>query len=758
MELAHSLLLNEEALAQIAEAKRPVFIFEWLRFLDKVLVAANKVDVKEKQKKLVEQLTELISSSSGPPTRKLLAKNLATLYSIGDTFTVFQTLDKCNDVVRSKDDTSSYLPTKLTAVACIGAFYEKMGRMLGSSFPETVSNLLKALKNAESQGRSEILLSLQKILNGLGGAAASCHRDIYKNARSGLTDRSMAVRCAVGKCLLELQKESVFMWTTELENLATLCFKALEGSNYGVRVAVSKLLGTVMATALTPKQAAVMRQNVKRANLEEVLELLATGFLRGGSGFLRSGGEMLKGGGSVSREVRVGVTQAYVVFVTTLGGQWLERNFATFLTHVLELISHPRATQSHVEAVYSRRCVSFILRATVGSILGEKAQIAAAKEVCQAIAKQMKTVESVVNDANNDKSGAADVSASQHVMVCALQELGSLVQSLSATASPLLQEPAIGLLETVTSVLLHPSMAARLGAAWCMRCIAVALPYQLTPLMDSCAERINSLKTSPEAVTGYSFAMAALLGSVHQCPLGIPHAKGKMVVSIAEDLLRTASQNSRLSLQRTQAGWLLLGALMSLGPSVVRYHLPKMLLLWRNVFPRSLKELEAEKARGDSFTWQVTLEGRAGALCAMRCFVAHCPELLTEDVIRRLMTPIECAMLMLSHIPSVIKAYGAQLKASAAMVRLRLYDILALLPPKTYEGSFNALLRELVAEFTLTDNSANTTTSLLRSLCHCDDSVLLGSWLQETDHKSIEDQVSSERAYVPNNLFCILLH
>lgn len=111
-----------------------------------------------------------------------------------------------------------------------------------------------------------------------------------------------------------------------------------------------------------------------------------------------------------------------------------------------------------------------------------------------------------------------------------------------------------------------------------------------------------------------------------------------------------------------------------------------MLLLWRNVFPRSQKELEAEKARGDNFTWQVTLEGRAGALCgketppclplqvhavlidtiltyypvlfcvffffwsvAMRSFVAHCPELLTEDVIRRLMTPIECAMTMMSQ-------------------------------------------------------------------------------------------------------------
>jgi hypothetical protein len=33
-----------------------------------------------------------------------------------------------------------------------------------------------------------------------------------------------------------------------------------------------------------------------------------------------------------------------------------------------------------------------MLRATVGSLLGEKAQIAAAKEICQAIGKQMKAV------------------------------------------------------------------------------------------------------------------------------------------------------------------------------------------------------------------------------------------------------------------------------------------------------------------------------------------------------------------------------
>lgn len=38
-----------------------------------------------------------------------------------------------------------------------------------------------------------------------------------------------------------------------------------------------------------------------------------------------------------------------------------------------------------------------------------------------------------------------------------------------------------------------------------------------------------------------------------------------MIFNVAEDLLRSASQNSRLSLQRTQAGWLMIGSVMTLG-------------------------------------------------------------------------------------------------------------------------------------------------------------------------------------------------
>lgn len=745
MELAHSLLLNEEAFKKIPENKRPVFVFEWLRFLDKVLSAAQKSDIKEKQKKLVEQLINQISESPGPPTRKLLARNLATLFVVGDSFDLFETIGKCNDIIKNKDDSPSFLPTKLAAIACLGAMYEKLGRMTGRSFEDTVQTLIKSLKNAESQGRSEIMLTLEKVIGGLGSAGGGIYKDIYKACKQCMTDRSMAVRYAAAKCMMQLVKEAQFLYTTELETVTSLCFRALDGSNYDARCAIGKLLGELLFAAQSVKTPV---GKAKLVNVEDVLNLLASGFLKGGIGFLKSSaaGEMIKGSSKeINREIRVGITHAYIEFVKSMGGLWLERNISLFLNHILDLVANPKATPTHVDAVYARKCVLFIMRCSIGGLLGEKAQIAAAKEICQIIIKQMNAVGEAAVDTGNDAKSLS-ILGGQHVLVCALHELGSLVLRLGTSASPLVAEPATGIIEPVVSVLIHPSPASRLSASWCLGCIARALPSQLTPLLDRCVERMDKLKTSPEAVSGYSSAIAALLGGVYQCPLGIPHAKGKQLFTLAEELLRTASQNSRLSLQRTQSGWLLFGALMTLGTPVVKNHLPRMLLLWRNAFPRSTKELESEKIRGDSFTWQVTLEARAGALGAMYSFLLHCRELVTEDVIRRLLAPLECALLMFSHIPGVIKQYGSHLKASAAMVRLRVYDVLSLLPPETFEATYTVLLRELVAEFTLTDNPANTTTSLLRSLCHVDDSVILGSWLQETDHKAIEDQLQPNSA------------
>ncbi|KAJ8926889.1 hypothetical protein NQ314_020740, partial [Rhamnusium bicolor] len=662
MELSHSLTLNEEALAQIGEAKRPVFIFEWLRFLDKVLVAAQKNDIKGCQKQLVQQLMNHIQESPGPPTRKLIARCLATLFSVGDTFLLFDTVNKCNDILKNKDDSPSFLPTRLAAICCVGTMYEKLGRMMGRSYEETVHILIRSLRSAESQTRIEIMLTLEKVCAGMGSAISNVHKDIYKAARHCLIDRVMAVRCAATRCLLEMLNHAPFLYTTELESLATLCFRAFDGSNYEVRCAVAKLL------------AQQQQKGIKLVSLDEALGILMSGFLRGGVGFF-------------------------------------ERNW--------------RNNQG-----------------VFGKMLGEKAQTSACKEIAQIIVKEMNSIDF---NPENAKEFNQETLFSQHLLVCALQEIGSLVLSLGTTAHDLITDQSLNLIDVTVSVLIHPCQAARLAAAWCLRCICVAVPSQISPLIDRCVNGIEQYRTSPEAISGYSAALAAVLGGVKLSPLGVPHMKGKIIFNTAEELLRSASQNSRLSLNRTHAGWLLIGAIMTLGIPVVRGLLPRMLLLWRNSFPRSAKELESEKARGDVFTWQVTLEGRAGALSAMHSFLQNCPELVNEDTNRRLLTPIESALAMLTNISGILKTYGQQLKAPAAMVRLRLCETLLLLHPQCYENSYTHLLRMLVAEFTLTENPANTTTSQLRTVCHADDSVILGTWLQETDHRTIEDQMEPNR-------------
>lgn len=208
----------------------------------------------------------------------------------------------------------------------------------------------------------------------------------------------------------------------------------------------------------------------------------------------------------------------------------MSKNIGLILTHVLELLSNPKATNTHVDAVYSRRCVSFILRAVLGRLLDDSTQIEAAKEICTLITKKMNLVNNIIHSYtdNNGPSGVQgmeEVINTQHVLICALQELGSLIQGLGTSAFSLVSENVI---DHVVSVLLHPAPAAQLAAAWCLRCVTVAVPSQLTPTIDRCVDRINALKASGEAVGGYTHALAALIGGVHQCPLGIPHAKGKV--------------------------------------------------------------------------------------------------------------------------------------------------------------------------------------------------------------------------------------
>ena len=375
--------------------------------------------------------------------------------------------------------------------------------------------------------------------------------------------------------------------------------------------------------------------------------------------------------------------------VQQLGPAWLERYLTVVLQHLLDLAAQSRAAHTRVDAVYSRRCIAFVLRSLLGKMLGEKQQCAACKELATIINKHMNSIDP--NPENAKDSSTQETVFSQHLLVCALQELGSLVKSLGSSASALLADQGAGVIDCAIAVLLHPSQAARLAAAWSLQSMATAVPWHFTLLIDKylmisspvdslpsrvyfldrCVDALENLRSTPNAVAGYSAALAALIGGVSSSPLAMPHneARGEIVFDTAEELLRSASQNNRLDTQRTQAGWLLIGAVMTLGNflhnfflgmlsylervpgvSVVSSLVPRMLLLWRNSFPRSAKELESEKARGDAFTWHVALEGRAGALSSICSFLRHCPQLASGvDLTKRLMELLDAAVSMLTR-------------------------------------------------------------------------------------------------------------
>jgi len=120
---------------------------------------------------------------------------------------------------------------------------------------------------------------------------------------------------------------------------------------------------------------------------------------------------------------------------------------------------------------------------------------------------------------------SSNIEYHQHILICALQELGLLLQSFGTSTFLLLQDNCHGLIDTLFLVILNPSYSVRLSVAWCFRSIGIALPSFMTPLIDKCFEKMNDLAKqstsyNTDAMSGVALALQALLGAVHQCPLG----------------------------------------------------------------------------------------------------------------------------------------------------------------------------------------------------------------------------------------------
>jgi hypothetical protein len=265
-------------------------------YLDKHLPNTSKKEIKDSQQIIIAQLLNFFNAFPGPPIRHLIAKNISTLFSIGDIIALYGTIEKCNELLKSKEhETQMQQMSKLCALNVIGALYEKLGRMV-PSYDETVQILLKYLKSADSQVRIEIVQTFERIVYGLGTAGQSLHKDIYKQLKQLVQDRVLAVRCASIKCLCEMIKHSTFLYSPSLASSSTLAagsgsnstsaflssssvaheletnvqlgFKALDNSNYEVRCCVAIYLAQLIYYSINQlqQQQLLLQQQQQMAN------------------------------------------------------------------------------------------------------------------------------------------------------------------------------------------------------------------------------------------------------------------------------------------------------------------------------------------------------------------------------------------------------------------------------------------------------------------------------------------------------------
>jgi len=110
---------------------------------------------------LVEQAKELTADEYNT----ILIKRQLSLFYIGNRELMRENCNAIHRYFSSMQDakrTNQTFPFR-AAICCVGYMYEKLGRMMGRSYEETVQILCKALKSAESQTRMEIMLTFEKV-------------------------------------------------------------------------------------------------------------------------------------------------------------------------------------------------------------------------------------------------------------------------------------------------------------------------------------------------------------------------------------------------------------------------------------------------------------------------------------------------------------------------------------------------------------------------------------------------------------------
>lgn len=609
-----------------------------------------------------KELLQIVNLPSPAPTRVIrnnIGRCFAAIFEKGNRKLLYESI---NDLVailsagKEKD-----LRAKHAAIHCLGTIFEAAGDSAISLSSLACTAILRMLKSASNHAglRSAVYRALGRVVRGIGDSFdETIAREAWKSARNAApNDKSLLVQTSACWCLEQfVRSSSYFDNSNDFEKLQAVFWRTIDSSCVTVRHAAASFMAATLVKSFSnsPKREPVSKSKKKKSkktvgteepeeendrpsspaplkpitsvsySLIEIMKQLSTTYCRP----------------AVSNRGRAAIAVCYKIILTSLGESVVEAHYGEIAQHLfVDLLSHQSLIYHRYRNLMTRKFVRIILEDVVGGMIGETAQLNAARFLMNEIIKDY------------PQAIKERPEPSKQALTGALSALSALITKLDAAVSILAESCREALLQ----VLQHPSYTVQVHASRCMRAFVVACPQQLLPTVTICMNSVNrelSLlsgpRHSPRRCVGYANGLAATLSTSSQHPLYGSVDVYSRVLSQATNLLKSSSNSDlRISSTQIQVAWIMIGGLMSLGPNFVKIHLPQLLLLWKNALPQPLPNMGQRNMLELSFLSHV----RECALGSVLAFLHYNSKLLTSDVSKRLAAMLQNTALFLSSLP-----------------------------------------------------------------------------------------------------------
>lgn len=718
--------LDVKKLHSLPSEQQGLYLLTFTADLARHVESITNDEVTAEQGAIKKELLQIVNLTSPAPTRvirKNLGKCFAGIFAKGSRKVLYESINDMVAIVNAGKEKEA--KAKHAAIYCLGSIFESAGDSAISLSPLACTAILKQLKAASNDTgmRGAIFKALGRIVRGITVAIdEDIGRSIWKQARNAAGgDKSLLVQASACSCLEQLVRcTSYFNNSNDFEKLQAGLFKAMESSSVIVRHAAASCLAAELVKSYSEspskdavpklkkpkksKKAAVgdeIEEEIERSgspapekpatalsySLIEILKLLAAQFCKQ----------------STPNRGRAGIAVCYIKVLRAVGESVVEQKYGDIARHFFkDILDHQGLQFNRYRQLMARKFVRIILEQVVGSLLGETAQLNAARFLLNDI---IKDYPQAVKDRPEP---------SKSVLTGALSALTSLTKRLDTAIGAV----ADNCREALLQVLPHPSFTVQIYAAQAMRAFVLACPQQLLPTvticMNSVSRELNLLggpRQSPRRCTGYAYGLSAILSTSSQHPLYGSVDVYARVLQQATNLLKSSgSSDLRISSCQLQVAWIMIGGLMSLGPNFVKIHLSQLMLLWRNALPKPMTNDHISKRNMLELSYLAHV--RDCALGSIKAFLTYNQRLLTSDISRRLSTMLENTVAFLQNLPSKKTSDDPSNRLSAAlqlqdyevMVRRRVFEcysqLLSLSPAGSIETTAHSSILPLaVASF-----------------------------------------------------------